>query len=293
MASTPQGEPCIHSNDKNQWAKVFKDLSIDLIVHNAAVVGTDVVALNTKESTLTNVMGTHNICRAANDAKIPVCYIGTTVIYDTPSYQSQEITEQSNILPSTFYGAQKLASEHIVKSTVQDWLIMRPLFAYGGIGDMNSLIAKTFYAYKNKKDQIDMFLDPNKKKDYMHVEDFCDAVALGCHMNLWGDDYNISAEDPLLTLEIIDKMSEVCNYDLGYNIKWHPETDYLGNHVLTSKKFRDVSGWKPKYTLSLGLVKSWRSICTSGLDYNPLKHLELAKNLGINLNEFFPKKISQ
>lgn len=291
LKSTEKCEPCVHRNTRSQWTTFFKEKLIDLVVHNAAVVGTDVVALNQEESTLTNVAGTHNICQAAKDANIPVCYMGTSVIYDTPSYQDSAITECSIISPSTFYGAQKLSGEFVVKSTVKDWLIMRPLFAYGGVGDMNSLIAKTFYAHKNKKGSLDMFLDPYKYKDYMHVEDFCDAVALACDKGLWGNDFNVSAEEPIQTLDIIEKMSQVCGSDLGYILKWHPETDYLGNHVLSSKKFRGVTGWSPNYTFDKGIVKSWRSILSAGASYNPLSHLEEAESKSVNLKEFFPKQM--
>ena len=291
MRSTTKGEPCVHRNSKRQWVDFFKKNDIEVVVHNAAVVGTDVVALNQQESTLTNVMGTHNICQAAKECDIPVCYMGTSVIYDTPNYQDRPITETSDINPSTFYGAQKLSGEYVVKSTAKEWLIMRPLFAYGGVGDMNSLIAKTFYGYKNKEDAIDMFLDASKAKDYMHVEDFCDAVALACHEGLWGNDYNVSAEEPLKTWQIIEKMSGVCGYDLEYILKWHPETDYLGNHILTSKKFREKTGWSPKNTFDKGLIKSWRSILSADSSYNPLSHLQEAREKGVDLNQFFPKKM--
>jgi len=289
MRTTSKGEPCVHKNSRDQWSSFFKNLQIDLVVHNAAVVGTDVVALNQNESTLTNVAGTHNICQAAKDANIPVCYMGTTVIYDTPKYQDRPITEESDIAPSTFYGAHKLAGEHIIKSTVKDWLIMRPLFAYGGVGDMNSLIAKTFYAHRKSVKNLDMFLDPKKSKDYMHVEDFCDAVAIACDAGLWGENFNVSAEEPLPTWQIIEKMSEVCGHDLGYILKWHPDTDYLGNHILTSEKFRKRTSWSPKYNFNRGIIKSWRSIIASGDRYNPLSHLESAKQKGINLSQFFPR----
>jgi dTDP-glucose 4,6-dehydratase len=85
--STEKNEPCIHRNDEDAWQSFFEVNEIDVVIHNAAVVGTDVVALNSKESTLTNVQGTYNICRAAKKAGIPVCYIGTTVIYDTQKFQ--------------------------------------------------------------------------------------------------------------------------------------------------------------------------------------------------------------
>ena len=165
---------------------------------------------------------------------------------------------------------------------------MRPLFAYGGVGDMNSLIAKTFYGYKQKENEIDMFLDPHKSKDYMHVEDFCDGVALACHSQAWGTSFNIAAENPHDTREIVSVMEKVSGLDLSHKIKWHPETDYLGNHRLTSEKFRTAFGWEPKYTLTSGIEEAWRSI--SGTDdsaYNPLRYLDEAKEKGVDLTQFY------
>ena len=48
------GETCVHRNSSSSWAWHFKNLGVDLVVHNAAVVGTDVVALNPSEATLTS-----------------------------------------------------------------------------------------------------------------------------------------------------------------------------------------------------------------------------------------------
>tara|TARA_R100000008_G_scaffold70704_3_gene48384 strand:+ start:447 stop:1409 length:963 start_codon:yes stop_codon:yes gene_type:complete len=281
-------EVCVYNNTVEEWVNALRKHGVDLIIHNAAVVGTDVVALNPGESTLSNVTGTHTICRAAKRLKIPVCYIGTTVIYDTPNYQDDWITEESTKYPRTLYGIQKLAAENIVTTHCDKWLIVRPLFAYGGVGDMNSLIAKTFYSYlKNKHEKIDMFLDPAKYKDYMHVEDFCDAVAVACHGSVWNDDFNISAETPLETGAIIELMSDVAEFDLAGCVNWYPNTDYLGNHRLSSEKFRTEYGWKPNFTLSEGIQDAWKSIREGCSSYNPLKYLEQAKENNIDLTEFY------
>lgn len=289
LITNSKGEPCVYQNSEDAWHQFFLDTKTDVIVHNAALVGTDVVALNPEESTLSNVMGTHTICRVARKASIPVCYLGSSVIYDTPKYQNAAITERSEQRPGTFYGAQKLAGEHIVMSTASEWLIMRPLFAYGGLGDMNSLPAKTFYAQHRGVASIPMFLDPEKSKDYMHVEDFCDAVALGCDAGLWHQDFNISAEQPLKTGEIVNLMSSVCGHDLEKIIKWHPETDYLGNHILSSEKFRNATAWTPKFTLAKGLRQSWESILGASSQYNPLSYLDEAQKRGVDLVQYFPK----
>lgn len=283
------GEVCVHRNTWQQWSHHLKNLSIDLVVHNAAVVGTDVVALNPQEATATNVAGTYNIVRACNDANIPVCFLGTTVIYDTSRYQEQEITESSSLRPTTFYGIQKLAGEQVVRTHAKRWIVMRPLFAFGGTGDMNSLIAKSVYAQKNDRVLIDMFLDPDKIKDYLYVDDFCDAVVLGCEKGLFGNDYNIAAETPYKVDDIVKIIESELKSDLSSVIKWYPDTDYLGNHRLSSSKFRAATGWKPKYDLHGGVKKAISQIILDNSSYDPLKHLDEAKNKGVDLTQFFNK----
>ena len=66
------GELCVHQNTIAQWLEFFFRTKTEVIIHNAASVGTDVVALNPNDSTLTNVAGTYNICRAAKMLGIPV-----------------------------------------------------------------------------------------------------------------------------------------------------------------------------------------------------------------------------
>ena len=286
LCTTKKGEVCVYKNSVDLWQMVFENENIDVVIHNAAIVGTDVVALNSHEATLTNVEGTYKICRAAKAASVDVCYMGTTVIYDTKKYQENNIKEDSDRGPTTLYGCQKLCAEDIVKSQSDRWMIIRPLFAYGGIGDMNSLIAKTIYAAINNKKQIDMFLDPHKIKDYMHVNDYCDAVLTAISQDLWYDDYNVAAETPLTTWDIITKICTFTGLKLDDVVKWHPETDYLGNHRLSCDKFSYASGWRPKINLELGIHMSYASILKSK-GYNPLTYLEEAKNKNIDLTQYY------
>tara|TARA_B100000674_G_scaffold487813_1_gene498754 strand:- start:472 stop:1449 length:978 start_codon:yes stop_codon:yes gene_type:complete len=282
------GEPCVYSNTEDDWYRTFSTLDIDVIVHNAAVVGTDVVALNGKHSNMTNVYGTQVITNAANRAGILNVYIGTSVIYDTKLYQEKEITEESKIFPRTLYAIQKYAGEMIVRNTSNNYLVMRPLFAYGGVGDMNSLIAKSMYASKNNIKSVDMFLDQEKIKDYMHVSDFCNAIMTAINSSTRNEDYNISANNPYKTKFIVNKIEKEIGKKLE-SINWHPETDYLGNHMLSSDKFREHFNWSPSILLEQGIKMSWASIKAADCEYNPLVYLNQAKERNIDLKKYFPK----
>ena len=218
-------------------------------------------------------------------------YTGTTVIYDTYKYQESNIQEDSKIYPRTNYAIQKYAGEMFVRNNSDSWLVVRPLFAYGGVGDMNSLIAKSLFGVKNNIKNIDMFLNPEKIKDYMHVEDFCFNVVSLINSNIRNEDFNITAANPYNTQEICNMIEEVTGKTLNEHITWHPETDYLGNHRLTNEKFQKFMGSSNCRTLLQGIQESWNSIKNedeSG-NYNPLKYLEEAKEKDLNLKNYFPK----
>ena len=289
MIFTESNEVCVYSNSVDDWVDLFDNLDLDVIVHNAAVVGTDVVALNPVEAINTNVLGTKIITEAANISGLLNVYFGTTVIYDTYLYQESDITEGSIVYPRTDYAIQKYAGEMIVRNNAKEWLVARPLFAYGGEGDMNSLIAKSLFGVKNGIKNIDMFLNPEKIKDYMHVEDFCANVLSLINSNVRNEDFNITACNPFNTLEIINMIEEVSGSSLENVIKWHPETDYLGNHRLTNKKFVDFMKYSQSRSLKEGIRQSWDSIKDASDNYNPLIHLNQAKSQDIDLKQFFPK----
>ena len=177
----------------------------------------------------------------------------------------------------------------IVRNNAKEWLVARPLFAYGGEGDMNSLIAKSLFGVKNNIENIDMFLNPEKIKDYMHVEDFCANVLSLINSNVRNEDFNITACNPFSTLEIVSMIEDVSGSSLENIIKWHPETDYLGNHRLTNKKFVDFMNYSQSRSLSEGIRQSWESIKDASDSYNPLVYLNQAKNLDIDLKQIFPK----
>ena len=62
----------------------------------------------------------------------------------------------------------------------------------------------------------------------------------------------------------------------------------LGNHILSSEKFRRKAGWQPQLTLREGLESSWQSIMyKSGENYDPLVHLDSARKSGIDLTQFY------
>ena len=89
----------------------------------------------------------------------------------------------------------------------------------------------------------------------------------------------------------MDMLQEELGADLSQVLEWHPETDYLGNHRLTSEKFRKSTGWSPILTLEQGVKKSVSEIMNDETLFNPLTHLDEAKNRKIDLTDFYNSNI--
>lgn len=272
-------------------------LGCEVIIHNGATVGTDVCGLHPKEAILNNVYGTYNIALLAKELNIPVVYIGTTVIYDTQKVQNDWIEETSPIFPRTLYATTKYEGELIIRAYCQEskYCILRPLFCYGGHGDMNSLIAKSiFNVLSGRKKPFKIFLDKTKIKDYMHVDDFCETITIAAtskHILKFNTDFNIAANDPIETSEIV-KTIESFGIDTSY-IQWVPETDYLGNHRVNSSKFKIATAldcrWQPKISLKEGIALAFNNMCHDPqiIDYNPFEHLDNIEKNNINIETHY------
>lgn len=267
----------------------------DVIIHNGATVGTDVCGLYPRTAILNNVYGTYNIASLAKKMNIPVVYIGTTVIYDTQKVQNEWITEKSPIFPRTLYATTKYEGELIVRAYCQEsgYVILRPLFCYGGDGDMNSLIAKSiFNDVRGRKKPFKIFLDKTKIKDYMHVDDFCEAIvsaSIDPRVYKSNSDFNVSADNPIITYQIVDEIRHN-GIETDY-IQWVPETDYLGNHRVDNSKFKAITkgAWSPKISLEDGIKRVKDSISKphEGSQYDPFKYLDQIEESGMNIETHY------
>ena len=81
-------------------------------------------------------------------------------------------------------------------------------------------------------------------------------------------------------------MDKVCGQSFSDTIEWLPQTEYMGNHILSGRKAREFTSWYPKIDLVEGIRMSYESILKSE-GYNPLQHLEEAEERGVDLTEYF------
>ena len=122
-----------------------------------------------------NLKMIENVCRALSNKKIGrVIYFSSVVVYgeDIPNLA---ITEETQIIPRTYYALAKYASEQLllmeVKKKIKDLLILRPTTVYGP-GDTDDTYGPekfTNAAINNKK--IELWGDGSEYRDFIYIDD--------------------------------------------------------------------------------------------------------------------------
>lgn len=242
--------------DYDSLRKEFeKNRDADWTIHLAAIVSSVLCDLAGRHSYDVNVKGTHNVAELSKEFKIKFCYFSTTAIYQ-PGVEP--ILEDSPKDPQTLYGFTKylgeLASYFVFRDREEDLLVLRPCFAFGGNNDrsIGYLVVKSGIT----KEPLNVQLDTEKLKDYMHVDNLSEAVEMLLSRNITGH-YNISYGEPIKFGELVKKVEK-----LGINpvIYYRPELDYMGNHVVDNTKLKSVIDWKPSISLDEALLKIYKKI---------------------------------
>lgn len=97
-------------------------------------------------------------------------------------------------------------------------------------------------------------------RDYLYVEDAIDgyltiAQKLAVSRQLMGEAFNLSSENYMSVIGIVQTILKMLNSDLK-PIVLNQATNEIRNLRISSRKARQMLGWKPKFTLECGLRRT-------------------------------------
>lgn len=115
--------------DRARAAEVVRAKSPSGILHLAAI---DIFRAEADplEAHFTNVLGTYNMALAAREARIPLVLVSSGAIFDGRKGQAHD--EQAEPRPANIYGQGKWLAEILVRETLDDYLIVRGGWIFGG-----------------------------------------------------------------------------------------------------------------------------------------------------------------
>lgn len=229
----------------------------DCIVHFAAESHVDRSIQSADEFLTTNILGTKTALDAAmkNNVKKFV-HISTDEVYG--SIEEGKADENTKFAPSSPYAASKAAADLLAQAYFKTYqlpvLITRCANNFGPYQFPEKVIP-LFIKKLMSNEKVPVYGNGLNRRNWIFVEDNCEAIHTILLKGKTGEAYNISGNDELTNIELTKKLLKLCGKDESYIefVKDRPGHDF--RYSVDDTKLRGL-GWKPKHTFEEALKKT-------------------------------------
>jgi len=229
----------------------------DAVVNFAAESFVDRSINNADPFLVSNIRGTFTILDIITKQKKRMIHISTDEVFGSLSKGSAD--EQTKFNPSSPYAATKAAAELLIKSFSvtydSDVVITRCTNNYGPRQFPEKLIPKTIILAKQGRN-IPIYGNGKNLRDWIFVDEHCDAVYEILMKGKSGQAYNISANNEISNVQIVNKILEIMgkSNDLIEFVEDRPGHDQ--RYSLDSSKIKNELGWSTKINFEEGIRKT-------------------------------------
>ena len=231
----------------------------DAVVNFAAESHVDRSVSDAKRFVSTNALGVFSILEAIRKARNEVRFVQVGTDEEYGDIEDGSFTEEDRLLPSSPYAASKAAASMLVHAYHRTYglktVITRCTNNFGPYQFPEKLIPKAIIrATLGMK--VPIYGEGKNIRDWIYVDDHCEAVAKVLIDGRPGEVYNISAGNELANIEVVSKILEILGKSKGLleHVEDRPGHDL--RYSLDSSKSRDELGWKPRRSFSKALEMS-------------------------------------
>ena len=255
----------------------------DTVVNFAAESFVDRSIADANPFLVSNIRGTFTILDIIKEQKKRLVQISTDEVFG--SLESTTAKENSRFNPSSPYAATKAAAELLVNSYIVthdcDCVITRCTNNYGSRQFPEKLIPKALILASQNK-EVPIYGEGKNIRDWIFVDDHCEAVYNILLKGKSGESYNISANNEVDNLTIVKKILEILDkpQDLIKSVEDRPGHDF--RYSLDSSKIRSELNWSENTNFDDGLKKTvdwylsnpawWQNISQDILKSTPWKN---------------------
>jgi dTDP-glucose 4,6-dehydratase len=200
--------------DERAVREVLEANSIDTIVHFAAESHVDRSILGPDDFIRTNVVGTHALLKAAkalwiDGRSVPrhrFHHVSTDEVYGSLGPNDAPFHELTPYAPNSPYSASKAGSDHLVRAYREtyglDTTVTNCSNNYGPYQFPEKLIPLTLINILQGK-KLPVYGDGLQVRDWLHVADHCEAIALALERGHAGEVYNIGGNAETANIEVV------------------------------------------------------------------------------------------
>lgn len=258
--------------------QVFRKNAIDTVVHFAAESHVDRSISDPLRFMQTNIIGTANLLnatvnkwnssQASQKTNFRFHHISTDEVFGSLKPDEDAFTEDTPYSPNSPYAASKAASDLVVRSYFQTYNLSVTITNcsnnYGPYQFPEKLIPLVIQnAVRGKT--LPIYGDGKQVRDWLYVEDHCDAILKILVKGKVGETYNIGGNNQPCNLEIVEKICSLLDEFLP-NSPYNPHfklvkfvADRPGHdrrYAMNISKLKNELGWQPKESLHSGLRKT-------------------------------------
>lgn len=263
----------IDINNYDAVLEVFQKYDIDTVVHFAAESHVDRSITGPKEFIYTNIVGTFNLLEAARTSwkekeGVLFHHISTDEVYG--SLEEGYFYENTKYNPNSPYAASKASSDHLVRAYHKTY----------GIPVTVSNCSNNFGPYQFPEKMIPLMViniiegkdlpvygKGENIRDWLYVDDHCDAIWLILKKGSVGDTYNIGTDNQWKNIDLVnllcEKVSKITEKPIEECKRLIKFTeDRLGHdlrYAVNADKFKKEFDWstKNKFEDILELTIKW------------------------------------
>jgi dTDP-glucose 4,6-dehydratase len=255
-------------NDSALVEGLLNGYSIDTVVNFAAESHVDRSIMEPEIFLRTNVMGTFTLLEAARKCwkglqDVRLHHISTDEVYGSLGPKDPAFTEETRYDPSSPYSASKAAADHLVRAYHRTYhmpvTISNCSNNFGPNQYPEKLIPLGILLSEAGK-PIQIYGDGLQRRDWLYVEDHCEAILLILRKGKPGETYNIGGDNERTNLEVAESIRNAVSNMTGKPcpapefVKDRPGHDV--RYAINFGKIYTKLGWLPRHSLSEGIRKT-------------------------------------
>ena len=268
----------IHGDIRDQALvmRLMEKYNVDTIVNFAAESHVDRSILNSMPFIETNVGGTVSLLEAARNVwmkrdqasfdSFRFHHISTDEVYGSLDPQAPPFSEDSPYSPNSPYAASKAASDHFVNAYFTTHRIPAVITNcsnnYGPFQHPEKFIPLVISNALAGR-EIPIYGDGQQMRDWLYIEDHCEALLSILRQGLPGQAYNVAGNARITNLELVHLICGLLD-ELAPKFAPHARlirfvADRPGHdrcYSLSTTKIFKATGWRPRHSLSEGIQKT-------------------------------------
>lgn len=255
--------------ESEKMRDIFRREKVDAVCHFAAESHVDRSIKRPEDFMATNIMGTFNLLEEAKAMEnfILFHHVSTDEVYGSLGAAGY-FTEETPYRPNSPYSASKAASDHLVRAYHHTYGLPTTISNcsnnYGPYQFPEKLIPLVIMNALEGK-QIPLYGDGRNIRDWLYVEDHCEAIWAVMKGGERGGTYNIGGQAEMENITIVEMICDLLD-EIAGPLPEHPRrnliafvTDRPGHDRRYAIDFSKLQGelqWKPRETFATGLRRT-------------------------------------